>query len=159
MSYYAGGVSCTTMKMYFASGTMTSSYFFVRSRRSFTSSCSSCQHTTRTYNFRPECHTSTSRSCISPPAEFTKLHIIAANSSTPSFTAPFSAAVETAFRVLSRERKDEKDPVVCSMVLRDRSRTMVAFTPAFPDKRAMVSETLEGVALLLFESATFPSQE
>lgn len=39
--FHAEGVSCTTMSRYFESGTMTSSYFLVRNRRSLTSSCSS----------------------------------------------------------------------------------------------------------------------
>ena len=36
---YAGGVSCTTTRRYFGSGTMTSSCFFVRNRSNFSSSC------------------------------------------------------------------------------------------------------------------------
>lgn len=35
----AGGVSCTTIRRYFGSGTMTSSCFFVRNRKSRISSC------------------------------------------------------------------------------------------------------------------------
>lgn len=39
LAIQAGGVSCTTTRMYLSSGTMTSSCFFVRRRKSFSSSC------------------------------------------------------------------------------------------------------------------------
>ena len=93
--------------------------------------------------------TSVSRSETNVPEEETKLDIIPANSSTPSSFIDVVSFIEPVFAVLrveSADRKETNDPLVCKMVLFERSSTIVAFTFGFAESLAIVSDTLLGTA-------------
>jgi len=85
----------------------------------------------------------------------TKSHTIVANASIPSSFGleELVDALEARVAVLVLDkspatacggaRNCKNEPAACNIVLLDRSRTIVDWTPAFPAKRASVSESIE----------------
>ena len=123
------------MRMYLESGTMTNSFFFVRNRRSFTSSYS---HVSFPFSGFSTSIISTSESKLdtSPPAALTKLQIIVENSSTSlcerdMFSSPSFESRESVLSV----KEDLTVPLLCSTLPVDLSSTIVATTPGFFDRR------------------------
>lgn len=172
----AGGVSWTTISRYLTSGTMTSSCFFVRSRNNFSSSYGRISNLISDYaiNSRVSTLTSVSSSWTRSPAWETKFHTIAASSSTPwsKLLTPGAATsvllekdpdptvwvlllvMEVLLFVL---RMDAIWPLVFSIDPETRSRTIVALTPAFLERRPSVSSRASDPLLWLRGQSDFPS--
>lgn len=152
-------MSCTTIRRYFASGTITSSCFFVRKRSNFNSSYNNnedeqhCQHGSTTLDFSTIGRinrTSLSSSCTRPPEAFTQPHTLAAKSSRPGESPPFvcwAASFENDppadgfVKAAAEEPRVESWPFVRRMAPVARSRTTVALTPGFLERRFSFSSS------------------